>query len=211
MPGEHVLDFAAAIILRNDLMQAWGCLIFWNPWICTSISICSQSNCHNLTWASFWDPTWHLGEVHLFMLVTSQVSRTLIQRSTPLEGTFNPIAFQQEWGKKSNHMANMAYTPKNSHSNRRNDETRCWFCTLKKTYPIFKQQKCWFWVTNQKTFQSTSSLFRLLLEDVILPWLLHHSPCSLAGPSSYWCIPPSGFLRKWIYQPKINEKKFRML
>ena len=129
MPGEHVLDFAAAIILRNDLMQAWGCLIFWNPWICTSISICSQSNCHNLTWASFWDPTWHLGEVHLFMLVTSQVSRTLIQRSTPLEGTFNPIAFQQEWGKKSNHMANMAYTPKNSHSNRRNDETRCWFCT----------------------------------------------------------------------------------
>ena len=31
MPGEHVLDFAAAIIVRNDLMQAWGCLIFWNP------------------------------------------------------------------------------------------------------------------------------------------------------------------------------------
>ena len=31
MPDEHVLDFAAAIILRNDLMQAWACLIFLEP------------------------------------------------------------------------------------------------------------------------------------------------------------------------------------
>ena len=132
MPGEHVLDFAAAIIVGwfdaglglSHILDPLNLhqYIYVYPYVLNQTAI---------TWRKphFETPLGILGKSTCSFWWPAKSAGPLYKDPRHWRALSTPIAFQQEWVIKSNHMANMAYTPQNSHSNGRNDETLCWFCT----------------------------------------------------------------------------------